>query len=73
MRPLLSPGARRSFALFAFALLTPRLPAALPLDQRPARADEWGYRPADGAKVSLNPPSFTWIMKFGLSGLNHMP
>ncbi|MDO8542655.1 MAG: DUF4962 domain-containing protein [Opitutaceae bacterium] len=35
--------------------------AALPLDQRPAKPDEWGYRPADGAAVRLNPPSFTWI------------
>jgi hypothetical protein len=35
--------------------------AALPLDQRPARPDEWGYRPADGSTVRLNPPSFTWI------------
>lgn len=35
--------------------------AAVPLDQRPARPDEWGYRPADGASVPLNPPSFTWI------------
>jgi hypothetical protein len=35
--------------------------AALPLDQRPAKPDEWGYRPADGAAVALNPPSFTWI------------
>ncbi|MBI5380361.1 MAG: DUF4962 domain-containing protein [Opitutae bacterium] len=35
--------------------------AALPLDQRPAKADEWGYRPADGATVPLNPPTFTWI------------
>ncbi|MBL9186546.1 MAG: DUF4962 domain-containing protein [Opitutaceae bacterium] len=35
--------------------------AALPLDQRPARPDEWGYRPADGASVPLNPPTFTWI------------
>jgi hypothetical protein len=35
--------------------------AALPLEQRPARPDEWGYRPADGAAVPLNPPSFTWV------------
>ncbi len=35
--------------------------AALPIDQRPAKPDEWGYRPADGAAVPLNPPSFTWI------------
>ena len=31
------------------------------LDERAARPDEWGYRPADGARVALNPPSFTWI------------
>ena len=35
--------------------------AAVPLDQRPARPDEWGYRPADGAVVRLNPPSLSWI------------
>ncbi len=35
--------------------------AVLPLDQRPAKPDEWGYRPADGAVVQLNPPSFTWL------------
>ena len=35
--------------------------AALPLDQRPAKPEEWGYRPADGATVALNPPTFTWI------------
>ncbi len=38
-----------------------RAAVPLPLDERPARADEWGYRPADGATVALNPPSFTWI------------
>jgi hypothetical protein len=35
--------------------------ATPPLDQRPAKPDEWGYRPADGASVPLNPPTFTWI------------
>ncbi|WP_414663004.1 DUF4962 domain-containing protein [Horticoccus sp. 23ND18S-11] len=35
--------------------------AAVPLDQRPAKPDEWGYRPADGATVPLNPPTFTWV------------
>jgi hypothetical protein len=35
--------------------------AAVPLDQRAAKPDEWGYRPADGSAVALNPPSFTWI------------
>ena len=36
--------------------------AALPLNQRPAKPDEWGYRPADGATVPLNPPTFTWLV-----------
>lgn len=31
------------------------------LNNRPARADEIGYRPADGATVELNPPSLTWL------------
>ncbi len=39
--------------------------AVPPLDERPARADEWGYRPADGAAVALNPPSFTWLAQNG--------
>jgi len=39
--------------------------AALPLDQRPAKPDEWGYRPADGATVPLNPPTFTWVVPTG--------
>ncbi|MBI5688542.1 MAG: DUF4962 domain-containing protein [Verrucomicrobia bacterium] len=45
----------------AFAFVAVSSHAALPLDQRAARADEWGYRPADGATVALNPPSFTWV------------
>jgi hypothetical protein len=24
-------------------------------------ADEWGYRPADGSRVSVNPPSLSWV------------
>ena len=47
-------------AILTLVLAHPGL-AALPLDERPARPDEWGYRPADGEKVALNPPSFTWI------------
>ena len=31
------------------------------IDNRPAQADEWGYRPADGSTAVMNPPSFTWI------------
>lgn len=35
--------------------------AGLAVDNRPAREDEWGYRPADGSTSAVNPPSFTWI------------
>ena len=35
--------------------------APLTVDNRPAQADEWGYRPADGSTSVMNPPSFTWI------------
>jgi len=51
----------RSILGAALALATLTGFAALPLDQRPAKPDEWGYRPADGASVPLNPPTFTWI------------
>lgn len=30
------------------------------LDESPAKANEWGYRPADGATSELNPPGFSW-------------
>lgn len=46
---------------FSAALISVASFAALPLDQREAKPDEWGYRPADGSAVRLNPPSFTWI------------
>ena len=51
----------RFFLGASVALVTATGFAALPLDQRPAKPDEWGYRPADGASVPLNPPTFTWI------------
>jgi len=35
--------------------------AAEKVSNRPAKPDEWGYRPADGAEVRLNPPSLNWI------------
>jgi hypothetical protein len=28
---------------------------------RPPLADEWGYRPADGAPTPVNPPPLTWV------------
>jgi len=41
------------------------------LAQTPDReplADEWGYRPADGSTVPLNPPSLTWVHETGAAG-----
>jgi hypothetical protein len=50
------------FALVAaFAVFSAVLFAQVPLDERPAKPDEWGYQPADGATVRLNPPTFAWI------------
>lgn len=31
------------------------------VSNRAPKPDEWGYRPADGATVGLNPPSLTWV------------
>jgi hypothetical protein len=39
------------FPILAFALAPDRLPSL----------DEWGYRPAEGAAVQVNPPSFSWV------------
>lgn len=48
--------------LASLALAAPCLGAAQPqVSNRPARADEVGYRPADGSSVRLNPPSFIWL------------
>jgi len=32
----------------------------VPPDREP-RPSEWGYRPPDGSRVSVNPPSLTWV------------
>lgn len=44
------------------AVVAAATPSAAPqIDNRPAQPGEWGYRPADGATVRLNPPSLTWV------------
>lgn len=54
--------------MFRFILLVLFLAAALAqTPDRPPLADEWGYRPADGATVPLNPPSLTWVHETGAS------
>jgi hypothetical protein len=43
-----------------FALCFPAL-AAAPAPDRNRLPDEWGYHPAEGAAVALNPPALTWV------------
>lgn len=40
--------------------LTTAVRAEITLDERPAQPGEWGYRPAEGSEVEVNPPSFSW-------------
>lgn len=52
---------------FAFSLLCSVLLAdPIALDERPAGAREWGYRPADEATSATNPPSFSWRPQRGI-------
>lgn len=43
------------------ASLTVAAAGAPRIDNRPAAVGEWGYHPADGEVVKLNPPSLTWV------------
>ncbi len=49
----------------ALILLFASLALAAPPDRTP-RPDEWGYRPADGSTIAVNPPSITWVNDGGL-------
>jgi hypothetical protein len=42
------------------ALSAAFLPQELAVDERPAAAGEWGFRPAPGARIEVNPPAFVW-------------
>lgn len=35
--------------------------ADIPLEEPVAKAEQWGYRPADGTRPDVNPPSFSWL------------
>jgi len=50
---------KRCLGLCLLLLIAGALPAQTP--DRVPLADEWGYRPADGSTVSLNPPSLSWV------------
>lgn len=41
---------------------------AVDLDERPAQDDEWGFRPAEGARLNVTPPSFCWRPQEGVVG-----
>ena len=34
--------------------------AAPPVNEAPAQANEWGFRPTDGQRSEVNPPAFSW-------------
>ena len=49
------------WTVLALASMASPLPAAGPaVDDRPAAAGEWGFRPAEAAACRRNPPSFVW-------------
>jgi len=45
---------------FMGTLMLPTLIFMVAPDHEP-QPGEWGYRPADGSKTSVNPPSLTWV------------
>ncbi len=46
--------------LLSVVLLPAKAAQQLVLDEKPAVAGEWDYRPADGALSQVSPPSFVW-------------
>ena len=52
---------RLPLTLIALGLAVGIASAEPTISNRAPAPDEWGYRPADGADVRLNPPSLTWV------------
>lgn len=52
---------RAAGTLLVLLLSVPATPAEPTISNRPPADGEIGYRPADGATASLNPPSFIWL------------
>ena len=51
----------RTLQVVLLSLFTTASLAAPPkLDERPAADQEWGYRPGQGAVLSVTPPNFSW-------------
>jgi len=57
---------KHSISLWFFLLAAISLYGQTP-DRAPL-ADEWGYRPADGSTVSVNPPSLCWVHEKDTAG-----
>jgi hypothetical protein len=55
-------------AMRAALVLLLALELAGQMPDREPLPDEWGYRPADGATVPLNPPSLSWVHEVGTAG-----
>ena len=49
----------RKWVIAMVVLMSSGAPAEMP--DRPPRPSEWGYRPLDGSRVAVNPPSLTWV------------
>ena len=47
-------------SLLIVAAVAPGAAAAWTLDETPAVAGEWGFRPAEGVASPVNPPGFVW-------------
>jgi hypothetical protein len=58
---------KRRIALLTLVLgsILSGLSAEPQVSNRSPQPDEWGYRPADGDAVGLNPPSLTWLVETG--------
>ncbi|MBN1417314.1 MAG: DUF4962 domain-containing protein [Planctomycetes bacterium] len=44
-----------------FAAVLAGAPAVIPLHEPAPKPGQWGYRPADGERVAVNPPSLCWV------------
>lgn len=51
-------GVTTSLAVVACLVVRGAIPT---IPNRAAKPGEWGYHPADGETVALNPPTFTWL------------
>lgn len=53
--------------IHALILVCPAIAQTLELDEQPAEASTWGYRPDEGAVSQTDPPNFCWRPQEGLT------